>query len=115
MGHIGLVRPRGGDPPAPACARPPAPPGTVRGEPEYPEEPRGIVCAPRVGPGGGASNLTGWGGMPVVIVLSCVALMLALAAIATAIARSAIARPLVYGVSFAASMLALVAGLAQLV
>src|ERR1051326_7172423 len=53
MGHIGLVRPRGGDPPAPACARPPAPPGTVRGEPEYPEEPRGIVCAPRVGPGGG--------------------------------------------------------------
>src|ERR1041384_2215443 len=53
MSHIGLVRPRGADPPARAGAGPPAPPGTVRGEPEYLEEPRGIVCAPRVGPGGG--------------------------------------------------------------
>jgi hydrogenase-4 component B len=49
------------------------------------------------------------------IALACVAVLLATAALAVVIARTSIARPLVYGVSLAASLVTLVAAAAHLI
>jgi hydrogenase-4 component B len=52
--------------------------------------------------------------MTLVIVLSCVAVLLAVAALAVVIGRSAVATPIVYGVSLVSSLVSLFAGLAHL-
>jgi len=53
--------------------------------------------------------------MAAVILLSCVAVLLGVAGLGAAIGRSAVATPIVYGASLAASLLAFVTALAQLV
>ena len=53
--------------------------------------------------------------MPAVILLSCVAVLLGVAGLAAAIGRSAVATPIIYGASLAASLLAFATALVQLV
>jgi hydrogenase-4 component B len=53
--------------------------------------------------------------MPAVILLSCVAVLLGVAGLAAVIGRSAVATPIIYGASLAASLLALGTALAHLI
>ena len=53
--------------------------------------------------------------MPAVILLSCVAVLLGVAGLAAAIGRAAVATPIIYGASLAASLIAFATALVQLI